>query len=278
MNDVSRLDRGAHLQTAFTELTCIDEFSWCGVMWWTGTYSSTLGSHSFQLITEECTSERSGPAKCNVQYWSRPVLIAPWLKREFDPPATFPSHHHCWSESALFTWSPESSVFISFTFILLRVFNWYVLTNPALFSTHVLWYIVVVHCPMGDELYISHTYMLLLPSWPYFCFPFYPASPHIPPPSPLARCLPQTRRAWANVHVWASVRSAARGLGALSRPAPTAQPGPKGTLCHGTYPNMRDASARARTQCWTPQREQLCESQVRDSTVTLRSVCSERVL
>ncbi len=70
-------------------------------MWRTGTYSSPLGPHSFQLITEECTSERSGPAKCNVQYWSGPVLIVLWLKREFDPPATFPSHHHCWSESAL---------------------------------------------------------------------------------------------------------------------------------------------------------------------------------
>ncbi len=173
MNDVSRLDRGAHLQTAFTELTCIDEFSWCGVMWRTGTYSSPLGPHSFQLITEECTSERSGPAKCSVQYWSGPVLIVPWLKREFDPPATFPSHHHCWSESALFTWSPESSVFISFTFILLRVFNWYVLTNPALFSTHVLWYIVVVHWIIIHLTHLHASASVLT----LFLFPFLPCHP-----------------------------------------------------------------------------------------------------
>lgn len=107
---------------------------------------------------------------------------------------------------------------------------------------------------------------------------FSPATPHIPPPSPLARCLPRMRRAWANVRVWASVRSAVRGLEALFRPVPKAQPGPKGTLCHGTYRNMRDASARARTQCWTPRRERLCESQVRDLTVKLSNVCSERVL
>ncbi len=142
MNDVSRLDRGAPLQTAFTELTCIDEFSWCGVMWRTGAYSSPLGPHSFQLITEECTSERSGPAKCNVQYWSAPVLIVLWLKREFDPPATFPSHHHCWSESALISRIICLHLFYfqfiaSVQLICSRI-------NPALFSTHVLWYRVVL--------------------------------------------------------------------------------------------------------------------------------------
>lgn len=260
MNDLNRLDRGAHLQTAFTELTYIDEFSCCGVMWRTGTHSSPLGPHSFQLITEECSSERYGPAKCNVQYWSG---TGDWKESSIVLPLflliiIIEVSQRC---------SPDLQKHLSSSLLLsfcCRVFKWYVLTNPALFSTRVLWCIVVVRCPMGDELYISHTYTLLFPSWPYFCFPFYPATPHIPPPSPLVRCLPQTKRAWVNVRVWASVRSAARGLGALSRPAPTAQPGPKVTLCHGTYPNMRDASARAKTQCWTPRRGQLCESQVRD--------------
>lgn len=157
-------DVDAHLQTACTEFTYIDEFSWCGVMWWTGTYSSPLGPHFFQLITEECTSESSGLAKYNVQYWSERVLIVPWLKREFDSPATFPSHHHCWSESALYTWYPEASVFLH-----LFYFNFIAESSTDMFSlfcTHVLWCTVVVCYPVGDELYISH----IIQSLTCFCF------------------------------------------------------------------------------------------------------------